>query len=105
MNSCSSKPPIESGIQGANTNIHKALYFSLGSLKWHSGRYLDGNNISGTLFLDEVLQSTGIRQNSNFKTLSLTKNNITAVRYNKNDTVTILLYIRCSSVDLQTSNC
>jgi len=58
-----------------------------------SGRYLEGNNISGTLFLDKVLQST-IRKNSNFKTLSLANNNITAVRYNKNETVDVLLYMR-----------
>ncbi|KAG0630890.1 hypothetical protein M758_1G211400 [Ceratodon purpureus] len=55
--------------------------------------YLDGNNISGTLFLDEVLQST-IGKNPNFKTLGLSKNNITAVRYNKNNSVNVLLYMR-----------
>ncbi|KAG0567573.1 hypothetical protein KC19_7G144600 [Ceratodon purpureus] len=55
--------------------------------------YLDGNNISGTLFVDEVLHST-IGKNPNFKTLGLSNNNITAVKYNKNDSLNVLLYMR-----------
>jgi hypothetical protein len=43
--------------------------------------------------MDIVFQST-IGNNANFKTLSLTRNKITAVRYNKTDTVKILLYMR-----------
>ncbi|KAG0567589.1 hypothetical protein KC19_7G146100 [Ceratodon purpureus] len=55
--------------------------------------YLDGNNISGTLLLDEVLHST-IRKNPNFKTLGLSNNNITAVKYNKTDSLNVLQYMR-----------